>query len=85
MRSSNKPRGQSVSLVPRAAPVKGAVFTSFANAKNRIEGMANMLSNIGEEVKGEEEEMKGPPAQLLVVKQTPVNNTAKKPVQQPVV
>ncbi len=44
-----------------------------------------MLSNIGEEVKGEEEEKKGSPAQPLVVKRTPVNNTVRKPVQQPIV
>ncbi len=83
MRSSNKPRGHSVSLVPRAAPVKGATVTTFANAKKRIEGMSNILSNIGEEVKGEEEEeKKGQPAQPLIIKQTVVNNAAKKPNQQ---
>jgi len=81
MRLSNKqPRGQSVSLLPRTAPVKGAAVTTFAVDIQRIEGMAGVLS-----FKGEEEEKKAPPAQQLGFKQTPVNKTAKKPIQQPVV
>ncbi len=48
--------------------------------------MSNILSNIGEEVNGEEEEeKKGQPAQPLIIKQTAVNNTAKKPNQQTLV
>ncbi len=81
MRSVNKPRGQSVSNV-KAVPTKGMV--SFANAKNRIEGMANFLGNIAE-AQGtlEEEEKKSQPLPA-VVKPAIITNTAniKKPVQQ---
>ncbi len=78
--SIKQPRGQSVSLLPRTAPVKRAVATTFAVDIHRIEGMAGVQS-----FKGEEEEKKAPPAQQLSFKQTQVNKTAKKPIQQPVV
>ena len=81
MRSANKPRGQSVSNV-KSVPAKGMI--SFANAKNRIEGMANLLGNIAE-AKGtlEEEEKKSQPLPAMV-KPAIITNTTniKKPVQQ---
>lgn len=57
MRSTNKPRGNSVAPVSNHKPAKGMV--TFAIAKNRIEGMSNLLGNIAE-AKGtlEEEEKK---------------------------
>jgi hypothetical protein len=46
MRSSNKPRGKSV--VPSQVQTPAKAIVTFANAKNRIEGMSNLLGNIAE-------------------------------------